>query len=346
MSGRVRMIDIAEKAGVSAATVSLALSNHPRISDATKARITEICEQMGFQPDPVAKAFKALGRSNRNSEHPNYLGTVALLESESRAKAARVSLGEDRHREVIETFSRTGYRLDPFIVGPSEKEQRALNRILLSRGIQGLLIYGQNREIHQWALDWECFAAVSISASIHEHFSHNVMISSYQDVYDAMIKLDRRGYRRAGLYIVGVDGNLDYWLAGVVTAQHELGKKKIIPCLNVLEHAIQKAGREEFMVWFERYKPDLIITTADDRLPRFLATIGVNVPDDVGVVCLDIVPSMKHMSGFIQRRDVCFQVVVDLLHGMLIRNEIGPPEQPYCIQIPPQWNEGKTLRPG
>jgi LacI family transcriptional regulator len=219
-----------------------------------------------------------------------------------------------------------------------------LNRILKTRGINGLLVYGANAEIHQWALDWEQFAAVAYAGSLHEHFIHNVMSSSYQDLYDAMIQLYERGYSRAGFFIIDVQGHLDYWLAGYVTALQSLGKKKNIPNLKTEDHPNQKGCKEKFLFWFNRYKPDLILTNTDDRLLRVLAAEGIRVPEDVGVFCVDIVPSMMHLSGFHQLRDVAYQVMVDLLHGMLMRHEFGPPGKPYCIQIPPRWNEGETLR--
>jgi DNA-binding LacI/PurR family transcriptional regulator len=59
----VTLEDIGKKLGLSRATISLALRNHPRISTATKERISIAARQMGYQPDQVARAL-ATGRSN------------------------------------------------------------------------------------------------------------------------------------------------------------------------------------------------------------------------------------------------------------------------------------------
>lgn len=336
------MTDIAEKAGVSSATVSLALSNHPRISATTKAHVWEICKQMGYQPDPVAKALAYKASEIKKS---SYLGTLALLEGELRFKHTQTPWGQQWNQQMTGTCLNMGYRLDHFVVGSTEKEQRALSRVLQTRGIKGILVYGANAEIHQWMLEWEQFAVVAYAASLHEHFVHNVMSSSYQDVYDSMIQLYGRGYQRAGFFIVGVDGSLDYWLAGYITALQSLGQKQILPHLNTAEHTDQKKGREKFIAWFRRYKPDVIITNTDVRLLEALAAEGVRVPEDVGIFCVDVLSCMLHLSGLFQLREVCYQVMVDLLHGMLMRHEFGPPARPYCVQIPPLWNEGGTLRP-
>lgn len=49
--------DVAKRAGVAASTVSRALSRPDRVSKATRARILEVAESMGFRPSPIARAL-------------------------------------------------------------------------------------------------------------------------------------------------------------------------------------------------------------------------------------------------------------------------------------------------
>ena len=74
---RVRLADVAKMAGVSTATVSLVLNDHPRISDATKERVLRICKETGYSMDPVARAF---ARKRSGAADSSYLGTLAILE--------------------------------------------------------------------------------------------------------------------------------------------------------------------------------------------------------------------------------------------------------------------------
>ena len=56
---RPTIADIADKAGVSKGAVSFALNGRPGVSDATRARILQIAEQMSWRPHSAARALGA-----------------------------------------------------------------------------------------------------------------------------------------------------------------------------------------------------------------------------------------------------------------------------------------------
>ena len=58
----VTLKDIAKKAGVTPATVSMALNGKGSISDGTRKRIERIAKEMGYYPSATAKAL----RTNRS----------------------------------------------------------------------------------------------------------------------------------------------------------------------------------------------------------------------------------------------------------------------------------------
>jgi len=60
----VSLRDIAEEAGVSRMTVSLALRDTARIPPATRQRVREIADRLGYRPDPrVRRAMAAIAQS-------------------------------------------------------------------------------------------------------------------------------------------------------------------------------------------------------------------------------------------------------------------------------------------
>ena len=54
----IRLKDIAQRAGVSIMTVSKVLRDAPDISPATKARVRQLSEQMGYMPDSIAQGLR------------------------------------------------------------------------------------------------------------------------------------------------------------------------------------------------------------------------------------------------------------------------------------------------
>src|SRR5699024_7433846 len=54
---RATIADIAERAGVTSAAVSLAVNGRPGVSDATRAQITEIARELRWARSPTARAL-------------------------------------------------------------------------------------------------------------------------------------------------------------------------------------------------------------------------------------------------------------------------------------------------
>ena len=56
-SARVTIKDVAQLSGVSPATVTRALQGHPRVLEATRARVQDAATRLGYQPDHAARAL-------------------------------------------------------------------------------------------------------------------------------------------------------------------------------------------------------------------------------------------------------------------------------------------------
>src|SRR6187402_3075272 len=60
---RATIHDIAKKLNITASTVSRALNDHPRISEATKKTVQKTAQKIGYQPNNIAAALRN-GKSN------------------------------------------------------------------------------------------------------------------------------------------------------------------------------------------------------------------------------------------------------------------------------------------
>lgn len=123
---RVRLKDIAERAKVSLMTVSKVLRDEPDISKATKARIRDIAQQMGYVPDSAAQSLRntrtrLLGVVLPSSALPPWSRILTGIEEGSHALGYDVLVGHslnqmDREEAIIRRF--LSRRVDGLLIAP------------------------------------------------------------------------------------------------------------------------------------------------------------------------------------------------------------------------------------
>jgi LacI family transcriptional regulator len=120
----VRLVDIAERAGVSVMTVSKALRDEPDVSAATKTRVKLLAQQLGYVPDSTAQGLR-----NRKTK---LFGLV--ISSLTNPVFSRMLLAiEGRAQEL-------GYELlIAQTLNVTEREEACIRRFL-SRRVDGLFI--------------------------------------------------------------------------------------------------------------------------------------------------------------------------------------------------------------
>jgi DNA-binding LacI/PurR family transcriptional regulator len=77
MSKPVRISDVAKAAGVSITTVSHALNDKGRLTDATRARVREVAERLGYQPSALARGL-AGGRTGMLAATVSFVEDMSL----------------------------------------------------------------------------------------------------------------------------------------------------------------------------------------------------------------------------------------------------------------------------
>ena len=125
-SGRPTMEDVASRAGVSRALVSIVFRQVPGASESTRLRVLAAAQDLGYQPDRRASR---LGRSRTHM-----LGVV-------------FSLGHDFHAEVVDGIyaaaSSQGYEVVLNAVSPRRSEQDAVRAVLAERCEAAVLVGSQ-----------------------------------------------------------------------------------------------------------------------------------------------------------------------------------------------------------
>jgi len=338
---RVTQQDIARKAGVHRATVSMAFKGHPNIPPATRQRILKIAAELGYSPDPMLSALAAYRSRKRPA---TYHGTLAWL--------VNTAYGFDwRDRSVRPHFSdyfegaaaqakRYGFQLEVFDFNTPGLNPVRLASILVARGVQGVLLCPQPRPETNLEFPWQNFSAVTFGYSLAEPRLHTVSATQYRAMRQTVHELRRLGYKRIGL---AIDSDHDLrtdhnYLAGYLVEEHLAAGTIVVPKLSApyTDHRAMKQ-------WLRAQKPDAIVT-GNYHCVDVLRSLGCRVPEQIGVACPLLPSADTELAGVVENSVEIGSVAVDFLIGMIHRQERGIPQNPQRIHVEGRWLPGKTLR--
>jgi DNA-binding LacI/PurR family transcriptional regulator len=271
--------DIAEKAGVSASTVSRVLNDQPGIGAETRARVMEVAQELQFAPNAAAKSLA----TNRTSN----LGLVTYRWSTpSRFLGASLdSVG------ITEECQRRGYHLVTSLVSEEAMKQPLQLPMVRQRRVDGLIMAGPaiwpsfvlelyNSGLPIVLLD-NSLRGTDIDCVLHENETSAYRITRHL--------IDRHGHKTI-IFLSGPES----WLssrereAGYLRA---LAGSSLEPHTFYMEQTTLETGLE-------------MMQQALDHLPQLSAVVGVNdavaigamrackaagisVPDDVAVTGFD-----------------------------------------------------------
>lgn len=341
---RVTMSTIAERAGVSKNTVSLALRHDPQIPIATRRRISRIANSLGYAKNPVVAQLM----TELRKAHPaGYQRTLALLNANQDAQAfsrhptVPVYIDGCRRRAAFH-----GYKLDEFWLHDPELNGERLDRILRARGIRGVLIVGlmkENQLPERFSSTWTKHACVITGVRTRNPTLPFCCVDHHALVLQAFEQARQLGYRRPALMVDEridrlVDGRFS---SGMWICQQNLPPKDRLPGFYRVEDAREDLGL--FTKWLLRHKPDVIFTLYN-AVRGWVEQADLRVPDDIGLIQLERRRVSDEWAGMDQHNDQTGEAAIDMLVGMLHNNEIGLPPFPRATLISGSWVAGRTVR--
>ncbi len=337
---RKTLREIAAQAGVSHTTVSLALRGDRRLPAATRKRIEKVARQLGYRRDAVFGQLMAQLRTIRARPAQAALGFITAWPTRHGWSAA--ANHRRFHAGATERARDLGYSLDELWLAEPGMTAERVTRILLARGIRGLILHSLPHPGGKLALGWKHFAAVTKGVTIVQPPLHRVISSHYDDIRLVATELARRRYRRLGL-VLGKEMNdrVDCaWLAGLHVHQRALDRADRIPPLIVAA----AEGAAEFRRWFRRYRPDVLLFS-EQPVPAWIDRLGLRAPKDLGLVHLDWSPEIAPLAGLDSNAEALGRAAVDLLVGQLHAQEHGIPRHEKIITIKGLWRDGSSVRP-
>ncbi|MGB6222781.1 LacI family DNA-binding transcriptional regulator [Haloferula sp.] len=344
---RVTLREIAETAGVSRMTVSLALRGKGKISEETRARILKIADNLGYKPDP--ELGKLMSRVRASSSIPTH-ACLALLTSGPTRDAWKRYVTERKYVEGSVARARSyGYQVEEFWLNEPGMSHSRLGKIIWSRGIEGLIIAPIQGKLagddpRALKFDFDLFSAVEISETVKDPDLDRALHDQYTSTLRVIEELLALGYRRIGMVLErALDRRVNgRWTAAFARFQIYREPDRLIPPL-----ILPEADRDAFRAWHREHHPDVIISV--DRFGlRMIEACGLKIPGDVGYVSLDLdgLPAeYSWISGIDQNSKQVGASAVDLLVGAIQRGQRGVPELPVRIEVTGTWRPGKSTKP-
>lgn len=341
------MADIAAKVGVSRIAVSMALRNHHRISGELRRRIRQVAREMGYVPDPFLSALAAHRRQRVPAKDHGVLAWINHWKDPGRLRQFKEF--DLYWRGACEAAGKLGYRVDE-IRWEWGCPPKRLEKILLARGIEGVLI-PPHRELFDWGdFDWDKFSVVRFGLSVPRPDANVVTADNYRATVLAISKIHEYGYRRIGLTVnrefnERVGGNL---LSGFFYAQKLLGLEPALPPLLTFlkERTAEELARQKDVLgaWLGRHKPDSLLIS-DIEVPGMLLELGYRIPQDIALAGTTVLDIPHVDAGIDQHAEAIGRTAAETLLKQMNVNECGEPRYPSRILIESRWKDGQSLPP-
>ena len=350
------LAEIAKIAGVSKATVSLALRDNRKISEKTRIKVKEVARSVGYVPDPLMSVYQSRVRSLHPPKFQSCIGWIVDEADENKQFHSNPML-----LAAKDQAAKMGYTIEPLYMPDLIKKGGArdverFQGILRSRGIHALIMV-QLLSADLIRADWSEFAVILLGSRLSvlevvnpgeswEPHYHQVVPDSFHNVRLAYRILREQGAGRIGFVVSNFhdtvrEGRLLSAYAGLTSKLNT--RQKIPPFF--FDNRDLEGCVESFRIWKEKYRPEGILTCTH-LVQDWCRRLGYAVPEDVVLAHVErsSLDRGTGLSGVDQLLGPQGVMAVNLVTGLLQRNERGMSEFPTRLLIPGVWRSAKTTR--
>jgi DNA-binding LacI/PurR family transcriptional regulator len=314
---RTTLADVAAAAGVSTALVSIVMRNAPGASPASRARVLEQAERLGYRPDSRARLLR--------SDRSRLLGVVFGVQD---------AFHGDVVTGLYDAASRAGYELTLSAFTPGRDEHRAIGSLLQDR-CEALILLSHTSPVRELAELAARMPTVVLMRPVRDRAVDVVRTDDRRGLHQAVDHLVELGHRR----IAHIDGARALSSAdrrrGYREAMRRHGLTAAIQVLpgGPLDDDGTVAARELLA------DPPTAITVFNDRSATgvldTLRRAGLDVPGDISVVGYDdsSVARFRHVALTTVAQDAA--TLTELAVQRAIDRIDGQPVQHRELIVPP-----------
>lgn len=279
MKNGVRMIDIAEKLGVSVVTVSNALAGRDGVSEQVRQQICKTAEEMGYKPSGAGSKKKMdsqkTGKSVAILTSERFIGSMGTFYWELTANISN-KLSAANVVMVYESISR------------ANEKNLVLPTSVMEGRVDGAIVIGQLRNDYAMALSKIEIPLLFVDFYVSRCSVDSVNSDSYHGGYMVTDYLVERGHEN-----IGFVGSLN--TTSSINDRY-LGYRKCLMENNLTykkEWVLE--DRDELGILYDNIDfpddmPTAFVCNSDETAFRIIAALkskGVRVPEDISVVGYD-----------------------------------------------------------
>ena len=311
----VTIKDVAKAAGVSYSTVSRALSGSPEISEQTRERIIQICKEMNYTANTIARAMvmkstKLLGLVLPSINNPFMSEMAYHIDRQARARGYNIILcnssgDPEQEREQFELM--IGRQVDGVLLLPAMSDSYPLLEPYLSR-----------------------IPTVFVGENLREAPESYVSVDNFRGAQIGMEYLYDLGHRDI-LYFGRRRGSTTHHLRaeGYASFCKEHGLKEQY-CNNMFSSTSIKYGYQQALQLFQQERGYTAIFAATDTnalgIMQAAEELGISIPGDISLLGFDNIRDSGlpriDLSTIEQPKKLLASVAVDTLLDK-ITNELS-----------------------
>ena len=341
---RVTQKDIAAETGVTQTTVSLALRGHHSIPAATRKRILAAAQRLRYRPDPMLASLVAY---RSNLKRPVFQGTLAWLTNHSTEDGWKSGRTKTQPRAYFRgakiRAQELGFNLETFWLNAPGITADRMRDIFTARNIAGILLPPQSKAHTAIDFLWDDSASVTFGYSLVSPSLHTVMNHQFRNMLFLIRKLRELGHKRIGLAMPSSqDERVDHNYLGGYLAESSTAVER--SCR--VPYEIRKSfNQETFNRWFEKYRPEVVVTdlATAQQVYNWLGEMDYRVPHDVGIALPNLPDGERLFSGIDENPELIGSTAIEMVVGMIHRNEHGIPDQAHHHLITGRWSQGKSV---
>lgn len=274
--GNTTVHDIARELNVSASTVSRALNNHPKISEATKSRVKEAALEMGYAQS-VSSALRSdlIGKTIGIILPGLHLPKYALMVESARR-----------------VFENKGFQVLVCCTSDDAEQEKSILRLFENLNIDGILaslsIANKSHELYK---NWVNAKPLVLFDRINFNVNcQRVMVDHFQVGFRAVQHLLNIGCRK----IAHIGGDPKCLLTKQISTGYKTAVRNggidLDPKLELFSDQIYEDVYRAVEILFKvKNQPDAIIVDdikAAQKLVSFLVTRQVSIPDQLAIIAI------------------------------------------------------------